>query len=510
VKSGVRTTKNLEKYRADFEDILRVVELSGGFVLLPIALPGPDLALDLAHWLTEEGHLAHIISPETDEEWRNLASALLSFKPAENGLVMVVAGGDHAADLSLPLRLVNERRDAIAKHLNCPLLWSGSGEFLLQTGQMAPDFWSIRAVERRIEGRAKPKEDRKEKEKKLRKHDLLDEALRQGDRKSSEILFLAQLRKIMAAGSQDEFAETVANIPNQLENIDPTFAFELTMMKVEMARRRGNIADALEMLDALEEKVTTPDEECRIDLLRGRVWERAGDAERAEKAYGRAEDAPASVDITLAVLAGLYYARHAARTSGLIDWSSNLRLICDRAKGQKDRPLNALASAFLAESIGKHHDLKRARRILRQTIELHEASKDEPTILFGGEVAEAIERAESVINAAQEAAHTEKTEPLPRSLPPAPIPIRKISILDRPWLLRAIGGFFLLTLAGLFVVIVGILSNSMQRNKVHCFQGPGDEITCGETLEHCEKLRLIAGPSLTKPCQKPLFAPSTP
>lgn len=509
MKSGVRLPKTLEKYRDDFDDVLRVFDLSDGFVLLPIALPGPDLAHGLAHFLLKEGHPPIIVAPEAEDDWKNLASSLLSVKPEQGGLVMVIAGSDIPADLSLPLRIVNERRDAIAKQLNCPLLWCGSPDFLVQTGQMAPDFWSIRAVERRMEGRAKPESKPTAKESMPEQTDLLDEAVRQGDRKSSEVLFLARLRKIMTDGSQEEFADAIANIPKLLENADSTFTFELTLMKAEMARRRGNIANAIELLDELEEKAKTPEEECRIDLLRGRVWERAGDFERALKAYERAEDTPKLKNHVWEELAHLYHMIHLSRSSSLLHRISLGPVISKHENKGTDRPLHALRCVFHAESLVYQHDEKRARRILREAIELHEASKDEPTILFGGEVAEAIERARAVIAAATEASKTASNKSLPTSLPPYPVPKPTIPLIDRPWFTRVIVASMILCLAGLVTISVGVFSGMTSRDKIHCFQGPNENVTCGESLEHCEKLRAIAGPSITKPCQKPLFAPST-
>jgi hypothetical protein len=48
------------------------------------------------------------------------------------------------------LQLLNQRRDAIVKHLRCPLFWCGPASFLTLTWECAPDFWSIRSVDQRL------------------------------------------------------------------------------------------------------------------------------------------------------------------------------------------------------------------------------------------------------------------------------------------------------------------------------------------------------------------------
>lgn len=494
--SSTRSAKFVEKYREDFDDVLRVLELSDGFVLLPIAVPGPDLGVLLARWLLEKGHPTFVLAPETDEEWKNVASALLSAKAEPHGSVMFLVGSDISTDLSLPLRLVNERRDAIAKHLNCPLLWCGSAEFLVQTGQMAPDFWSIRAVERRMERRAKKESKLVTEDKKPAQPDLLDDAIDQDDRKSAEILFLVRLRKIMAVGSQDEFAEAIANIPKLLENADPTFAFELTLMKAEMARRRGNIADAIEMLDALEEKIKSPEEECRIDLLRGRVWERAGDFKRAEAAYGRAYGNTEVGDDVWAILAGEYYGRMLSRSNSL-PWNDEILERRTLSSTLGGKPSQALHCAMLSEIAARNHDLRQARYLLTKATGLHKDSVHSPTVLFGGEVAEAIVAAEEAIAHGQESAASQ----------PLSVDIRWFDRLKD----RRLNIVLLLTL-GLFVIYALKLriagENTIQRGNVHCFRGLDKEIICGESLEQCEEFRAALGAK--SPCQKPLFAPSTP
>lgn len=500
--SSARSAKLVDKYREDFDDVLRVLELSDGFVLLPIAVPGPDLGQLLARWLSEKGYPTIVLAPESDEEWKNVASSLLSATAEPNGSVMFIAGSDISTDLSLPLRLVNERRDAIAKHLNRPLLWCGSAEFLVQTGQMAPDFWSIRAVERRIEGRAKLEARLNKDEKVSEKSALLDAAIQQSDRKSTEILFLARLRKIMAEGSQEEFANEIANIPQLLEHADKTFAFELTLMKAEMARRRGNIADAIELLDALDENAKTPEEECRIDLLRGRVWEKAGDFKRAEAAYGRVYGNINVADDVWAMIAAEYYGRMLSRSNSP-RWNDEILRRRPLQSSQGGQPQQALHCAMRAEISARKHDLRQARHLLEKATSFHKESVHAPTVLFGGEATEAIIEAEEAITHGQERTTSE---------PPTAY-VHRTSWnrwFDRHKD-RLLKITFLVTL-GLFALYILKLriagQNTIPRGSVHCFRGIEKEIICGESLEQCEEFRAALGAK--SPCQKPLFAPSTP
>ena len=482
------TPAAIEPYEDDFEDVLRVLELSSGFVLVPIAVLGPDLAEMLADWLGHEKRPVTRFVAEGPEDWKNLSSSLLSAKPDRNGVVMVIAGirGD---DLSLGLRLINERRDAIAKHLNCPLLWCGSAEFLVQTGQLAPDFWSVRAVERRIEARRKTESKKTPPKKDVGKENLLDEALRQGDRKSAEILFLSRLREAMANGGDDDFDAVVASIPAEYEKADPSFEFELTLMKAEMARRRYKIGAALELLDTLEEKIKTPDEECRVDLLRGRIWEQEGNTERAKKAYESARETPGLENELWGEIAAQYYRIFHIRTANA-DLTAYQRSSLHRIKSIGDAQLRSLTTAFLAEATARQHDGRRAQRLLREAIELHDAAKDEPTILFGGEAAEAIQRAKLVIEKTQEP-HRAKVSAILSGAGNSPLGFVMGSIV------------FALLAVGLVAMTVAI-SKSNYRRTLHCFQGPNDKIICAESLEQCEKLRAIENPESTKPCQRPL------
>src|SRR5439155_539685 len=82
-------------YLPDFEELLRVVELAGGFVLQPLEVPGPDLARAFGDWLAAHGHPVVVREPRDDTEWKEITGWLLEeAKPPPEGVVMVLGGRD--------------------------------------------------------------------------------------------------------------------------------------------------------------------------------------------------------------------------------------------------------------------------------------------------------------------------------------------------------------------------------------------------------------------------------
>jgi tetratricopeptide (TPR) repeat protein len=135
-----------------FREVLRVVTLSLGFTLVPIEISGPDVAKALATWLRAEGHEAHVVAPLTDDDWKHLVARIFDITTHEQDVVLVVGARDLSPAAAQALRLVNQRRDTIARHLGRPLLWCGPHEFLDATWDIAPDFWSVRAMTQIVEG----------------------------------------------------------------------------------------------------------------------------------------------------------------------------------------------------------------------------------------------------------------------------------------------------------------------------------------------------------------------
>lgn len=523
-----------DPYVADFEEVLRVVELSSGFVLLPIGVSGPDLAEVLAQWLGRNAHPTVVSIPDGDAEWKNVGTWLLQAKPEKNGVVVVIGGSEIAPEFSLAMRLVNERRDVIAKHLDCPLLWCGPREFLLATAEHAPDFWSVRAVERYIKA-AEPKPRKFETfkaavEKKARKNELLHDAIRQGDRQSTEVIFLSQLRQAMAEESGSEFDSLLKSIPEGLEQTDTKYRFESGLMRAEMARRRGKIAEALEILDALGEPAKMSEDECRVELLRGRVWEKAGDISRAKSAYDEAKVAAHHAHAELLYLLGCIYSDALDPKSK--GYGIHLRDHCQSARKANDRPLEAFTLALLVIAATRKHDRRHAQQLLRDAVVLHEASKGDDSILFPGEVEEALRRASSVaflpanddaslwINekGVKHSTTTTSAPPEPKmakrvehgitktSAPPEPITAARV---EQPP--KGLSNRFLVLLILVLIVFVILFINYMSTPipaDTHCFHSTNNQIVCAESLERCEKLRAAAGNAAAGPCQKPQFGKS--
>lgn len=508
-------------YEEDFAEVLRVIELSSDFVLLPVIVPGPDLASMLATWLAYKEHPVTKLEYHDTDAWKNLSTQLSTAKPEPNGVVMVIAGGDLSDDLSLPLRLVNERRDSIAKHLQCPLLWCGSSEFLVQTGQQAPDFWSVRAVERKIEARPVIESRKTQKKKESAKGDLLDEALRQRDRKSAEILFLSRLRQAMTDAEDEAFDAIVASIPAEYEDVDPTFAFELTLMKAEMARRQHHIGQALEWLDACVSKAKSPDERCRIELLRGRIWERAGDTGRAIHAFVGAFNTKELANPIWKDISSLYLTALKTRrvNLGADDRNDIIRELTERLGVLEDNYLRALGHAILAEALALQHHKQRARHCLGEAMALYEASMHEPTVLFGGEVEEAMAQAKQsiegldVLGVGKEDAADESDgrkrpiatiaggieDTMGHSHPPP--------AYTRSWVSMAAIAF---GIAGIFAMVIAWAWGRWGDHRpkgLYCFANNEKEVICAESLEQCERFIVTFGYAGRRTCHKPLFAP---
>lgn len=135
---------------ADFREALRAIDLADGFALVPVEVHGPDLARQLATWLGEHGHEAHVLEPLDDPAWERIVADLFAVDAKPGDVVVVVGARQVSPGVLAALRLVNQRRDSIAKHLGCPLLWCGSADFLKLSWERAPDFWSVRSMPLRI------------------------------------------------------------------------------------------------------------------------------------------------------------------------------------------------------------------------------------------------------------------------------------------------------------------------------------------------------------------------
>ena len=134
---------------AHFREVERTLELARGFVLVPVEC-GPDVARALTDWLGESGWPTAVIEPVDDAGWRELVARLMDAAASDARVVVVIGSRESAPGASAALRLVNQRRDALASALGRPLLWCGPPEFLKIAWERAPDFWSIRAMTRKV------------------------------------------------------------------------------------------------------------------------------------------------------------------------------------------------------------------------------------------------------------------------------------------------------------------------------------------------------------------------
>lgn len=202
-------------YIRHFADIFDRVTLFDDFALIPIEVRSRVLVRAFATWIREQGRAVTVMEPE-GERFRVLAASLLEVEVAPKGLVIVSAPDEAGADVREGLSLVNLHRDAIVKHLRCPLLYCGPRSFMEQTLDVAPDFWSIREIPEVIEivpesgvgpvGTAAGEEKAEPPEE---IEPLLDAAIAQGDSPNAARMGLRLARGWVEKGSLDE-AERVA------------------------------------------------------------------------------------------------------------------------------------------------------------------------------------------------------------------------------------------------------------------------------------------------------------
>jgi tetratricopeptide (TPR) repeat protein len=366
--------------------MLRVVELAGGFVLQPLEVPGPDLARALGDWLAARGHPAVVREPRDNADWEDLAGWLLDARPPPEGVVMVLGSRDPPEGVYLAMRLVNERRDTIGARLGCTLFWCGPPGFLELTAERAPDFWSVRAVERRLR----------------LKVDRLDDARRQGDPESFATLLVQRAREALSAGKLDEGEALLAEMP-QNPRVKPAVYVDAALLRADVARQRGKMVLALGLLLRLQQShPPLPALDPRISLLRGRIHETAGHAHRAEEEYVKAEKAAENIgDRALLTLASVR--RNALQFHGDSDAAvSTVEQGRRAAEEQGDLALAALVTALLAGMTAELHDLASARGLLEDARELARRAEGKSTVLLPRELEEALAAADREILGAQD------------------------------------------------------------------------------------------------------------
>lgn len=156
--AGVALPRWASPYLPRFQEILHALSFPDGFVLMPVEVPSEDVAHALAAWLTAQRRPVTVVEPTAEEAWRGLTPALFEAEPEADGVLMVIGRRLESEGMMWGLRLLNQRRDSIGRHLGCPLLWCGPREFLDATWRAAPDLWSVADVPKRLEppGREPP------------------------------------------------------------------------------------------------------------------------------------------------------------------------------------------------------------------------------------------------------------------------------------------------------------------------------------------------------------------
>ncbi|KYF61635.1 hypothetical protein BE11_15840, partial [Sorangium cellulosum] len=137
---------SMAPFLGSFREVLRILERTPGFALLPVEIPGPDVARALGDFLTREGRRALVIAPrDRDAAWEDLVAALYRAEPEPRGVVLLVGADPPPAAAREGLRRLNQhqRRDTLSSRLGCPLLWCGPPGFLGLCREEAPDLWAI-------------------------------------------------------------------------------------------------------------------------------------------------------------------------------------------------------------------------------------------------------------------------------------------------------------------------------------------------------------------------------
>lgn len=295
-------------YLDAFREIWRVIVLTQHFVLIPIEVARPEIARALAHWLGEQGHPVTMIEPADETAWAELAPALLRAAPGPDGVVLVLAADGKERGIGRGLRLLNQRRDSVAKHLARPLLWCGPRAFLNRTWEGAPDFWSIRSVDHVLEPEATPELRMKTmpppptpssppaapEPDTAALGELFEVARAQGDTNNAARLG-ARLAAAQIAAGADDLAEAV--LETALKDLDgdgPDAArlrADLGFVEADLHRRRGSaVAAASTLTRMLSEPALDADLRLRARLALARVFLDARDFRSADRAYTQALD----------------------------------------------------------------------------------------------------------------------------------------------------------------------------------------------------------------------------
>jgi tetratricopeptide (TPR) repeat protein len=275
---------------ADLAELVRILSLADGFILLPVEVPGPDVARAQVAPLGGAGWPTVAIEPVDDDSWARLVASIIDAATTDARVVMVIGGATATGGLYAALRLVNQRRDSIVQSLARPLLWCGPAEFLKLTWERAPDFWSIRAMTLRFAGWQRPVREAPlwpgawvaDPPERLR--EMLAMARRQGDERNTARAATTLAEALVARGELDEAAEVVAE---GAPEGGPSGAPSFRMIEAVVSAMRGDQDRAAAILADARLVTDNPEVEGRRLVALGNLElavDRAGAVARFEQA----------------------------------------------------------------------------------------------------------------------------------------------------------------------------------------------------------------------------------
>jgi tetratricopeptide (TPR) repeat protein len=348
-------------YLDSFRGVERAIRLSRGFLLLPVEASGPDLGRALGEWLTAQGYPAVIHEPRDDKAWEEIAGTLYETEVAPNGVVLVLGGPRLPRGFYEGVWLLNQKRDPIVKRLGRPLLWCGPDELLASMWERAPDLWSIRAVERRLEAAPSATIDVASARERAsgpsydveRDADVV--ALRKSLAESAYRIGLAlalagRLARADALTEADELLD-MATRTESPERGDVRDVIEAWLLRASVERRQGRLTSAREHVDRAEsirraqaDYRWSDDWAARFRLERGRIALDEGNLEEARDALARTVEASRELDDpSIAVEGGVALANLYLETPGPGSAQRALEILDEAERGR------SLVSHFAVE-----------------------------------------------------------------------------------------------------------------------------------------------------------------
>ncbi|MGK3992753.1 pentapeptide repeat-containing protein [Sorangium sp. So ce1024] len=334
----------MSPFLGSFREVLRLLERAPGFALLPVEIPGPDVARALGDFLTREGRRALVIAPrDGDAAWDDLVAVLYGAEPEPRGVVILIGSDPPPAAAREGLRRLDQhqRRDTLSSRLGCPLLLCGPPAFLSLCRDEARDLWAVRAGEVHV----------------------VEEPAAEAPRAAAEAPRAAAEAPRAVAEAPDAARGGGAAEPSA----EPPPPAEVLLRQASAERRRGHAVAAAATLGALLARPdAAPAVRVRAQLEMAGLLEDGGDLARAEASYREALAlARQIVDPEPEARALIGAFGIAARTGRAAEAEAPLaeaRVIAVRL-GDRALEASAVAAQALA-AIGRHDAQKGRERIL--------------------------------------------------------------------------------------------------------------------------------------------------